>query len=47
VTKEDIIELKRERQKLLEERTQLKTKIARLECRANARPERRTGIRRY
>jgi hypothetical protein len=31
VTKEDIIELKQERQKLLEERTQLKTKIARLE----------------
>jgi hypothetical protein len=31
VTKEDIIELKLERQKLIEERTQLKTKIARLE----------------
>ena len=31
VTKEDIMELKLERQKLIEERTQLKTKIARLE----------------
>jgi chromosome segregation ATPase len=31
ITKEDIVALKQERQKLLDERTQLKTKIARLE----------------